>query len=215
MSCLVFCFRCKYYNEIPAYPLEANIRLVFDVPSHCLVCNEQCHFTWKESSEDIFSINILEFDNYLSSYEVENENINFIDFIAHILQASLYKQLYEDILTVGGFLSETESENDLETIEQRNEFNTRNESEPINQATNSLAEVQRENSIEKCSICLEEYRNEEDVVKIRCNHVFHKPCLSKWEEKGNNTCPICRICYVFKRNNLLVILSKRIGVKLN
>jgi hypothetical protein len=202
MSCLVFCFRCEYYNEIPAYPLEANIRLVFDVPSRCLVCNGRCHFIWKESYEDIFSINVLKLNNYLSSYEVENENIDFIDFVSFILQASVYKRMYVNILREGGFLSENESRNDLETTE--------NEPNESTNHTNSPAEVQ--NDTEKCTICLEKYENEENVVKIRCNHVFHKTCLSKWEENNNNTCPVCRIRYVFKRDTLLVILSKRIGV---
>jgi len=49
------------------------------------------------------------------------------------------------------------------------------------------------NKFSKCSICLENYKNNEI---IRCIHdsyecSFHKKCINKWF-KINNTCPNCR-----------------------
>jgi hypothetical protein len=243
MSCLVFCSRCKYCNDIPAFPLEADIRLLFNVPSRCLVCNEQCHFIWKTASENIFLINALKFDNYLSRYEQEgNENIEFLYFISLIFQVNYFKQMYEDILTAvnyfkqmyedtltaEGLLPENETRNYLETNEQQNKPNTRNEletselnsrnesntSEPTDQ-TNSTAKVQKEDDDEECSICLGEYEKEEDIIKIRCSHIFHKTCLSEWEKNDNNTCPVCRTRYVFKSHTFLVILPDRIGIILD
>jgi hypothetical protein len=203
MPCLVFCSRCNTCDDIPAFPFEVNIRFLFNVSSRCLVCNEQCHFIWKTSSENIFLINVLKLDDYLSSYEQENENIDFFYFVSLILQGNTFKQMYDDILTSKGFLP---ARND--STEQRND--ARNESETINQ-TNSTVEMDNE----ECSICLEEYENKEDVIKIHCNHVFHKTCLSEWEKNDNNTCPICRVRYVFKTHTLLVILSDGIGVILD
>lgn len=43
-----------------------------------------------------------------------------------------------------------------------------------------------------CSICLEEYQAEEEVViGINCNHMFHKSCAMEWLEK-KEACPCCR-----------------------
>ena len=46
-----------------------------------------------------------------------------------------------------------------------------------------------ENNIE-CTICLS---NDSDIewVKLNCNHMFHRECISEWLSI-NNTCPICR-----------------------
>ena len=38
-----------------------------------------------------------------------------------------------------------------------------------------------------CSICLENI--ETDIQYTRCNHAFHRTCMTKW---GKNTCPMCR-----------------------
>ena len=39
----------------------------------------------------------------------------------------------------------------------------------------------------ECSICIES--NKEDLCNVfKCNHTFHKKCISKW----NGNCPTCR-----------------------
>lgn len=54
------------------------------------------------------------------------------------------------------------------------------------------------NSIDDiCSICRCEFEDgEEDddefLLKIDCNHVFHYDCLKTWLTERKNTCPICR-----------------------
>lgn len=40
-----------------------------------------------------------------------------------------------------------------------------------------------------CSICYSPL--EEDAVKLRCTHMFHKSCITEWI-KTSATCPICR-----------------------
>lgn len=40
-----------------------------------------------------------------------------------------------------------------------------------------------------CPICLEEHYQAFTILK--CNHVFHSTCLSKWTQK-HKTCPMCR-----------------------
>jgi len=43
----------------------------------------------------------------------------------------------------------------------------------------------------KCSICIGEYQNEEEVRTLPCLHYFHKECIDQWLQK-NRVCPICK-----------------------
>ena len=45
-----------------------------------------------------------------------------------------------------------------------------------------------------CLICMEEYiEEEEDIIKLNCEHTFHKNCIKQWLCKESNKCPVCRI----------------------
>ena len=64
-----------------------------------------------------------------------------------------------------------------------NEMNSLNVN-PINFYTNS-----------ECSICKDKLLNSEDdyVVKLNCNHFYHKGCIEKWITLSKNSnCPLCR-----------------------
>lgn len=49
-----------------------------------------------------------------------------------------------------------------------------------------------------CTICLEKFLYNDNVIKLRCYHVFHPNCIDKWlNQRINtssviNTCPTCR-----------------------
>mmetsp|Transcript_8216 Transcript_8216/g.17841 ORF Transcript_8216/g.17841 Transcript_8216/m.17841 type:complete len:344 (-) Transcript_8216:1889-2920(-) len=41
-----------------------------------------------------------------------------------------------------------------------------------------------------CSICLEEYGDGDDVMRLPCNHIFHRSCIEEWAA-GHTRCPLC------------------------
>ena len=43
----------------------------------------------------------------------------------------------------------------------------------------------------ECSICLEEYNRDKDIIKLKCNHEYHKECIKMWLNI-NKICPQCR-----------------------
>lgn len=43
-----------------------------------------------------------------------------------------------------------------------------------------------------CNICLSNYDINDNLIKLPCNHYFHKDCISNWLCKENVNCPICR-----------------------
>ena len=69
------------------------------------------------------------------------------------------------------------------------------EEEEVNYSHNRV--VVRENVKEEiCSICLEELfpedvENANEVIELKCNHMFHKECLDPWI-KTNKNCPLCK-----------------------
>ena len=49
---------------------------------------------------------------------------------------------------------------------------------------------------QKCPICIEEIKINDDVIILTCNHGFHMICLTEWIKKNikkNRYCPICHL----------------------
>jgi len=44
----------------------------------------------------------------------------------------------------------------------------------------------------KCTICLEDFNDQDEVRMLFCKHIFHKICVDKWLTENNVTCPVCR-----------------------
>ena len=42
-----------------------------------------------------------------------------------------------------------------------------------------------------CSVCLDEFKDEDVLIKLNCEHIFHKDCLEPWLNDNRN-CPLCR-----------------------
>lgn len=56
----------------------------------------------------------------------------------------------------------------------------------------SRAYVHNANST-MCAICLEEYQDQEEgLLALHCNHVFHRHCVAEWFLKGRHECPLCK-----------------------
>ena len=43
-----------------------------------------------------------------------------------------------------------------------------------------------------CSICLDEFKEDDILKKLNCEHIFHKDCLEPWLNNNNRNCPLCR-----------------------
>jgi hypothetical protein len=54
--------------------------------------------------------------------------------------------------------------------------------------------IEGEGEEEECSICLENFHQDELVCDIPCKHLFHEQCLAKWFEKTAISVFICPLC---------------------
>ncbi|GIY21288.1 hypothetical protein CDAR_164811 [Caerostris darwini] len=52
--------------------------------------------------------------------------------------------------------------------------------------------TENEDNLEKCTICLCEFEDDEDVRRLPCMHLFHIECVDQWLTT-NKRCPICRV----------------------
>lgn len=43
-----------------------------------------------------------------------------------------------------------------------------------------------------CSICISSLIKDDEIIKTKCSHTFHKDCIIKYLKEYSNKCPICR-----------------------
>ena len=44
-----------------------------------------------------------------------------------------------------------------------------------------------------CPICIDGFNKEQIILKLYCNHIYHRECLEMWIiDNNNNECPTCR-----------------------
>lgn len=44
-----------------------------------------------------------------------------------------------------------------------------------------------------CAVCLNNMERHEEIRRLtNCSHIFHRECVDKWLDHGQNACPLCR-----------------------
>ncbi len=123
----------------------------------------------------------------LNNYINANNNINNINniLVNRILSRLIsHNGIYNitELLTNNNPRQETDSEN--ETINE-NEFNS-------NFQVFKYKKNELETETNVCSICIDEFQEEQEIIKLSCNHIFHYNCIKSYLLNYNNKCPLCR-----------------------
>ena len=134
----------------------------------------------KTQNNEINNENLVYFTIMFEYYKYSNllQPINLINFFHYIID--LYYQMYS-------------LEKDIKCLKP-NQFNKLyhcNYSKCPNLLSGSNIEIPN-----KCSICLDTYKNSSNVTFLKCKHIFHKKCLSIWLLSCSNTCPLCKAVIV-------------------
>jgi hypothetical protein len=65
-----------------------------------------------------------------------------------------------------------------------------------------------------CIICLENYKFQDKIAFMECNHKYHYFCLKKWLNV-NPSCPICRKDVINDDNNDLINNAEELIININ
>ena len=90
-----------------------------------------------------------------------------------------------------------ERERERQRARERRERRQRRKRIAIINIKNKLTQIRfreslySEGSNEKCIICFEDFKSEQNVYKLSCHHLFHVDCLDK-EIEYRQKCPLCR-----------------------
>jgi E3 ubiquitin-protein ligase RNF38/44 len=95
---------------------------------------------------------------------------------------------YEDLLALGERIGSVNTGLSEETI--ANQLKTKVYSTKA--AAINLEEVASDDQeTDSCIICQDDFKNEEKIGILRCEHEYHEDCLTKWL-LVKNVCPICK-----------------------
>ena len=120
---------------------------------------------------------------------------NYVDYNLNIIFLAFF---FVFILTTVIFLSMCLGTFSQQLIQRNNRIVLNEDDIDIeissgNTETNNYIKILKTNNAEdkECSICLEEFTNNDEYFKFECNHTFHEKCITKWSKKNKN-CPNCR-----------------------
>lgn len=78
-----------------------------------------------------------------------------------------------------------------------NSSNIINEQEPLlinckkkPQKRYTKLQFKENESYDSCTICLNDFIIDENILKLSCNHIYHEECIKLWFKKKSN-CPNC------------------------
>lgn len=132
---------------------------------------------------------IYSFYNYyhIPIEEIDINNANVMIYMYNNSNRDYQRRisLYSAVLNVLNRLDNIIDENEEENIETLTEEEF-NELEVIKIDKNYLT-----NDME-CSICIDKFELNQNVIKLQCNHLYHKECIKSHLLNYNNKCPLCR-----------------------
>lgn len=117
------------------------------------------------------------------------------------LQSDIYRHLYNNINLQRDIFSSNLMTNIFGVLLEGIDFTTDVEFEDVKvtltkQDFDKLFKQKIDDNSEyltkECNICMDEYKINDDIVKLGCNHVFHSDCIRNWLCNERVTCPVCR-----------------------
>lgn len=118
-------------------------------------------------------------NNETNNNEINNNNILINRIISRL-------NVYNGIYNINDLIMNINNQNEEEANQTITE-NDFNNSFIAYKYTNKNT-----NEITECSICIDTIQEEQEVIKLSCNHIFHHKCIKSYLLNYNNKCPLCR-----------------------
>ena len=125
-------------------------------------------------------LNVQEENEEIQETNLDHLNIEEYETIYNNLRTS-YFSLAQNIFNIDNSIN-NQSNDDVLVVGNKQDIN--------NLEKIKYSETSKKNK--ECSICLEELKDDDLVLFIKCEHNFHFKCLMKWLKDYSNKCPICR-----------------------
>lgn len=107
-----------------------------------------------------------------------NYSIRIIN-ISNLLGDEYFNRLFDEEYEYQTALEE--SNNDQELV--------RNENQTLNMSSVKFKNVKTKDNI--CTICCTQFENDDSIILLNCNHIFHKECINEWIHYKAE-CPLCK-----------------------
>ena len=78
-----------------------------------------------------------------------------------------------------------------DNVSQSSNINLNENISNDNSNTDYLIEIyEAEKYTDICPICIDVFEENQEIVKLECNHIYHKQCIEMWFQK-KRICPLC------------------------
>ena len=125
----------------------------------------------------------------ISSSSLTELSTNIITSLSEGNTTNLFNSILDSIGT--GIDTNNHQQNDIRVTMQRDEnkeltYIKYNDITPQYCSTHSIVKTT------DCTICLENFQNDDDILITKCKHLFHKKCAVQWLTNYSVKCPICK-----------------------
>jgi hypothetical protein len=165
------------YDDEPIDSIRYTIRTIL---------NEGIQFNLKNVVANIFSYSITGMNM------VFNENFDLLNGILNeelkrILRRSLTFTYFSQLLTNGFIIP-----NGLQSMDDIKLIIPDDELEKIPVKTFKHLDLELKTKNDKCPVCHDEYRENDNLRILPCEHCFHIDCIDNWLTQHSHKCPCCR-----------------------
>lgn len=127
-------------------------------------------------------------DNLPGDYDGSDNEIDYVNFPHKWLYFGIFILFYVSVCYKRiSFRRDTDLNERI--IENENNVNIQKILEKINK--NKISPDNIPDSDKICSICLEDFSEEKEIIILDCKHIYHNDCIIQWIYK-DTSCPLCR-----------------------
>jgi len=155
------------------------------------------HYHVEEDNQDnIINQDNINKDNMNQGNMIDKDNMNVTE-VAYDNRYNGYNEIFTSVLLISFMTGAFIYIGNYTYLKLVNFFNRRyniDNSLTENINVDKLDSVVVLNNLpeNECCICLDKYKENDILIKLKCNHMFHKECLEPWFKKSNRSCPLCR-----------------------
>jgi len=139
-------------------------------------------------------MNNSNFNNYFFEYLISRtQNDNMLQQVNNLSILNLLDDFMGDIHDYLSLSETIEAQQRLFNLNEQQQENVKIVV-PDNFLDNLKSDSFNKNKhlLNNCTICLDNFEDNEKIILLECNHNFHKNCIEKWLKEYSYKCPLCR-----------------------